>query len=120
MQQRPLLAVARRGDAPRSGPRRPGSSLRLGRRPTGNEITDRLLVQDITGRDLGLCNLQPLLTLGVAQELQSRLDGLQVFGSNEYDVSTPVLGDLDPLMGRCHLLGDLRQTGLDLGNWENR
>jgi hypothetical protein len=92
----------------------------MGRRPTGNEPTDRGLVQDITGRDLGLCNLQPLLRLGVAQELQSRLDGLQVFGGNEHDILTPVLGDLDPLMGRRHLLGDLRQTDLDLGKWQRR
>src|ERR1700733_6341686 len=107
MQPRPLLAVSRRGDAPRCGPRRPGSSLWNGQGPSGKELTDRLLVQDIASRDLGLCYLQPLLRLGVAQELQSRLYGLQVFGSNEYVVLTAVLGDLDPLMGRCHLLGDL-------------
>ncbi len=83
--------------------------------PIGKKASYSLLVEEVAVSDLGLCYPKTRLCLRVGQQLQGRLHGLQVLGRHEDDVLTAVLGDLDPLVGGCNLLGDLGQPSLDLG-----
>lgn len=95
---------------------RPSGSPRLGSSPSrstpsrGEQRADLSLVQDVPSLEVFLGAGHARLSIGIAQQLQGGLDGLEVLGSEEHHVVAPVPRGLDTLMRRRHLFGDLRQS----------
>ncbi len=77
-----------------------GPLLALSPGAISQQIPNCPFVEDVTSPDLGFGAPDPALCLGVAQELQRRLDRLQVPRSEEYDVVPTVLRDPDTLIER--------------------
>jgi hypothetical protein len=50
----------------------------------------------------------------VDEQLQGRLDGLEIFSGEQHDVVAAVAGDVDALMRASDLVSDLGESGLRL------
>jgi hypothetical protein len=78
-------------------------------RPTSEQSTNSLFVEDVTLRNVLFGAIDPSLRFGIAQEFQRRFDGLQVLRCQKHDVVATVLGYLHPVMSGRHFLGDLNR-----------
>lgn len=99
------------GDRIRSYGGSPGTAL-------PHELGHLLAGDAFAGGDVALGLRQSCERLGVGQQLQRGLQGVQVLLGHQHDEVTSVASHVDPLVGLVDLVGDLGQPSLHFGKRE--
>jgi len=118
---RPLLRLregALRAVVRRSGSQRPENSLSCLR--FQQQRANRTLVQYVSIFDVLLGAADSCHGRMVAEQLKGCFDRFEIFGGEQDDVCAAVSGDLNSLMGRCDLFGNLRKSSFDLRQRQRR
>ena len=80
-----------------------------------HECPNSAFVDDVAAFDVLFPTSDSCDGLRVCEQLEGRFQGFEIFGGEQDDVFASVPSDLDAIVCGCDFLGNLRQSGFDLG-----